>query len=234
MFSLSTESSPKSLKEQNEPKLYAFTAFQFALFGILFAIPNLSAALQSDLITGIFGAVALGGIAVAATVLTDVLPTSWKDAVTHGFVPQSTYHARKVATKRLTGTDQTNVLKLFDLEQVKGVSENGVFDKIREALEYSAATQQAYKKYLLVREYAIIQILIFAPLVGLSYCVFGASQLYYLIYMIALTLALIVAVNTTDHRHVEVVLKRASFVHTDISEAIAEGRVRPLESKKSG
>lgn len=232
MLPVTSQNSAKSMKEQNEPKLYAFTAFQFSLFALVFVLPAIPEAALSKLTTAIFAAVSLGGVTIASTVFTDVLPTSLKNQLTHLFRPASADQARKVAKRYLSGFEAQRVDDLFTMPQHTGMKERDVFDRLKEITAQNIASYQAYKKYLLVREYTIIQIFLTVILVPVSLCAYTSNEykLEYAIYMLAIFALLVFSTWSTDLRFTQIVIKRSGFVSADVKKAVEEWRIRPIET----
>lgn len=229
-----SESSPKSMKEENEPKLYAFTAFQFSVFSIIFLFPHLEDQFKSEAITTLFGAVALGGVAVASTIFTDVLPTSWKSKLTHIFMEEAKHHATSTLKGRHSGADLGTIKKIYSDQNNNGVKSHEVFNNLREFTESYPSVYQSYKKYLLVRELACLQLFISLSAIVVSALVNGWHNIVwpYVFYMAIAFIMLCVATITTDYRVVEIVHKRAVFHSKAIEDALEKRAVAPLSLGK--
>jgi hypothetical protein len=232
MFDFFGPNASKSLKEQNEPKLYAFTAFQFALFAIIFIFPGTSRIPVSDITTAIFGAAALGGIAISSTVLTDTLPTSWKTSLSHCFVKTAQGRSLNVASEHLSGAEAKSIVEIYELPMHADVREDHIFRKLREYTGLSPSVRQSYKKYLLVREYSVIQFFLTVILSCVSFFLYGQSEYYseYFAYMIATMFLLFITSINTERRFVEIVLKQSSLVSAGLKDAIEKREVAPRES----
>lgn len=232
MFDFVAGNSPKSMKEQNEPKLYAFTAFQFSLFSIIFVLSDLASFSVPDVTTAIFSVIALGGVAISSTVLTDMMPTSWKTDLTLCFKGSATEKSRHIATQYLSGAEARSILEIYELPMHSDVKDKHIFGKLREFTAGSAGAYQAYKKYLLVREYSIIQILLTVLLPSISFIFYPGSgyNVPYSVYMVLTTILLLFTTISTDRRFVEIVLKQSSLVSASLRRAIEAREVTPRES----